>query len=236
MKKYIYLIITAALFAINQNSKAQEVVLSEKVIQDSVRGKYGPNMSHYLHFYAGFGFITPVNQNTGSEIYFGKANNFEIGLRYKKRITNWLALGANLYYEMYNYRLEQNDDKTFPDTLIYGKQKVKSHNFGIAPYLRINIGRRGNRLGNYLDVGVFGNVIFSQKLKAFDTPDGKEKVVLKDAGLLNSTFWGVYANIGIANSFVLFAKYNMSELVKPGNANYADLPPLTIGLQFNFSH
>jgi len=233
MKNLIFLFII--FLTISQTVIAQEIVLSESVRPDSIKGKWGPNLSNYIHFYSSFGFITPVEQNTGSEIYFGKANNFDLGLRYKKRITNWLAVGANLYYEMYNYRLEQNDDKNFPDTLHYGKQKLKTHNFGIAPYLRINIGRRGNRLGNYLDMGAYWDVVFCQKIKQFDTPAGIDKVVIKNADLLNNTFWGVYANIGFANSFVIFAKYNMSELVKPSDKNYADLPPLTIGLQINFS-
>ena len=213
-------------------AEAQTILLQEIVHQDSVKGKWGPNLSNFMHWYIGFGFITPYDQNSGSEIYFGKANNFELGLRYKKKIIGWLAIGSGISYDYYNYRLEQNADKTLPDTLFYGKQKIKLHNLSLSPYLRINIGRRGNRLGNYIDLGLYYNVVLGSSLIMHDTPQGVDKVKVKKPDYIIQDYYGFYTSICIANRFVLYGKYRQSDLII-GHAEYADLPPLTVGVQIN---
>ncbi len=231
MKLFYTIILTICIGSFHY-AKAQEVLLDENVYQDSVKGKWGQNLSNWMHFYGAFGFITPINQNTNSPIYFGKASNWELGLRYKKRLTNWLAIGANISYDFYNYRLEQSKDKTLPDSLFYDKQKIVLNTFSMQPFLRINYGRRGNKIGNYIDFGFFYNAVFSNAEKQKGTPSGLDKVKKKNLQYIAGDYYGFYTNIGFGR-FVIYGKYNYSPIIK-GNPSYSDLPPITIGLQVGF--
>jgi len=232
MKK-IYTILLALCIGSFQYAKSQEIVLSELVQQDSVKGKWGQNLSNWMHFYGAFGFITTYEQNNSSPIYFGKASNWELGLRYKKRITNWLAIGANVSYDFYNYRIEQSTDKTLPDSILfYDKQKIVLNTFSLQPFLRINYGRRGNKIGNYVDFGFFYNFVFSAAEKQKGTPAGLDKVKIKNLNYIADNYYGFYVNIGFGR-WVVYAKYNYSPIIKT-NSNFANLPPLSFGLQFGF--
>jgi len=229
MKKLIIIIIVVTSSFI---AKSQEVLLDQYVYSDSVRGNWGQNKSHWMHFYGAFGFITPINQSTWSPIYFGKASNWEFGLRYKKRITNWLAVGGNISYDFFNYRMEQTAEKTFPDKQFYDKQKVLIHNFSMQPFIRINYGRRGNKIGNYVDFGFFYNAIMSSREKQLGTPAGMDKVIIKNPAYMPGDYYGFFTNIGFGK-FAIYAKYQYSGIIK-GDTRYADLPPVTIGLQLGF--
>ena len=231
MAKY-YFRILILIIGFSQATQAQEILMHENVYQDSVKGNWGPNLSHWMHFYGAFGFVTPINQNVESEIYFGKATNWELGLRYKKRITNWLAIGGNVSYDFFNYRLEQNQDKTLPDTLFYDKQKIVLHNLNLAPFIRFNFGRRGNKIGNYIDFGFFYNAVLSNAEKQKGTPSGLDKVKVKNLQFIANDYYGFYTNIGFGR-WVIFGKYNYSAIIIKDHS-FADLPPLTIGLQIGF--
>jgi hypothetical protein len=229
MKKLLIIIIVIASGFV---AKSQEVILNQYVYPDSVRGNWGQNKSHWMHFYGAFGFITPIDQSTWSPIYFGKASNWELGLRYKKRITNWLAIGGNISYDFFNYRMEQSIEKTFPDKQFYDKQKVLIHNFSMQPFIRINYGRRGNKIGNYVDFGFFYNAIMSSREKLLGTPAGLDKVIIKNPDYMPGDYYGFFTNIGFGR-WVIYAKYQYSGIIK-GDTRYADLPPVTIGLQLGF--
>jgi len=208
----------------------QKVLLDKHVIQHS--RKWGQNKSHWMHFYGAFGFITPINQSTTSPIYYGKSNNWELGLRYKKRITNFLAIGSNISYDFYNYRIEQSIEKTFPDKQFYDKQKLGIHNISLQPYIRISYGRRGNIIGKYIDFGFFYNAIMSGREKNFGTPSGLDMVLIKNPSYLSSDYYGFFTNISFTN-MVIYAKYRYYQIIKT-NSTYSDLPPLTIGVQIGF--
>ncbi len=230
MKKISILVIIV--FCSIYTAHSQELLLYRWVPSDSVKGNWGQNLSHWMHFYGAFGFVTPINQNVGSEIYFGKASNWELGLRYKKRITNWVAIGGNISYDFFNYRMEQNQDKTMPDTLFYDKQKILLHNLSLSPYIRFNFGRRGNKIGNYLDLGIFYNIVLGSAEKQRNTPDGLDRVKNKNLPYITHDYYGFYANIGIGR-WVIYGKYNYSAVII-GNPIYNDIAPLTIGLQIGF--
>ena len=229
MKKLLIIIIVIASGFV---AKSQDVLLNQYVYSDSIRGNWGQNKSHWMHFYGAFGFITPIDQSTWSPIYFGKASNWELGLRYKKRITNWLAIGGNISYDFFNYRMEQSIEKTFPDEQFYDKQKVLIHNFSMQPFIRINYGRRGNKIGNYVDFGFFYNAIMSSREKLLGTPAGLDKVIIKNPDYMPGDYYGFFTNIGFGR-WVIYAKYQYSGIIK-GDTRYADLPPVTIGLQLGF--
>jgi len=230
MKKLVIIIsiILSATYVLN----AQTVLLERHVVSDSTKRARGPNLSHYMHFYGAFGFVMPNNNYSWSPIYFGKASNWELGLRYKKRITNWLAIGGNVSYDFFNYRMEQSKFKTLPDTLMYDKQKITVHNLSLQPFIRINFGRRGNKIGNYIDFGFFYNAVISSKEKQEGTPAGLDKVVIKNPSYMPSDYYGFFTNIGVGR-WVIYAKYNYSGIIR-GDTRYMDLPPLTIGLQIGF--
>ena len=229
MKKAV--VIISLLLGFSYIGFSQEALLDEQVAPIYANSKWGPNQSNFIHLYCGFGFVTPMGQNDANPVYLGKSSNWELGLRYKKRITNWLAIGGNVSYDLFNYRIPQNSDKKFPDLLFYSKQKVLIHNISLQPFLRFNFGRRGNKIGNYIDVGAFYNFVVGSAEKQFNTPNGLDKVKKKNLSYISKSYYGLFTNIGFGR-LSIYGKYNMSSIFN--DSKYADMPPLTIGLQLGF--
>ncbi len=207
---------------------SQTVLFDRKVKIDSVRGKWGKNLTNHFGVYGGFGFVAPVQQSAGAEIIFGKASNLELGFIYKRRVFNWFAVGTRAYYEIFNYRIKQTADKIFPDNSSSVKQKMVMQNAGFAPYLRFTFGRHGNIIGTYLDLGVFYNIVLAEWQIQKGCADGFDKKKL-NYDYMNRAYWGYQAVLG-RNMFSLFAKFNAARVVK-NSVSSVDMPPLTVGLR-----
>ena len=188
---------------------------------------FGQNRTHFVHYYIGYGLITNYEQNIGSEINLGKSFDFEFGFKYKLKLTNWLAVGSNFSYDIMSFNLKQNSTKSLPDPVLHAKQKITFQNFGMAPHIRFNIGRRGNEVGNYIDLGYYFNWSINRLVSKGDqTPD--YKIVSKSPPFALKKNQGVYAAIGISR-YSIYAKYRLSALID--TKKYRDLPPLIIGVQ-----
>ena len=160
MKKYTYIFNLLIIMMISLGISAQETILDENTYDYKDPNLFGQNRPFYLHYYLGYGLITPYQQDIRNEIIFGKSFEFELGLRFKYRFTNWLSIGTSMSYDIMNYRINQNAENIFPNNNYYideAKEKFISQSFSLLPYLRINIGRRGNKIGKYMDIGYFFN-------------------------------------------------------------------------------
>lgn len=229
MKKYIYLI---AFTVITINTYSQNVLFEQNVLADTVKSKAGPNLKNYVHFYFGYGIMVGPSDGDGAEISTGASSNFELGVRYKYKISNLYSFGLNLSYNFYSYRIKQESDKIFPDTIIHDKEKFMLSSLSLGVYNRFNFGRRGNVIGRYLDLGAYGDWNLIKKHYVKDKIDGQVyKLSVTRLKYVENFGYGVFANLGF-NRLVLTFKYRLSDLFKE-SYNYPELTPYTVGVQVN---
>lgn len=230
MKKSIFLIIF--IFFICE-TYAQAVLLEQDLSKDSLVKKTGPNLRHYHHFYMSLGFAADQAEK-GAEINYGSSNSFDFGYRYKLKICNHYAMGTDFWWGSDGYNMKQANTKLLPDTILNDKEKFTFYNFGLGYYNRINFGKRGNHVGNYLDFGVYGqwtyNLVHYTKNKM--TNGNVVEVKTKKLNYYNPLNWGVNARIGF-NRYIITASYRMSDYFIT-RYKYPELPRLTVGVQIGF--
>ena len=211
-----------------------QTLLMHEDVKDTVLGKRGPNLKNFSHFYLGIGFIVGKPDSTGSDIKTGRSVNVVLGYRYKLKICNFFAVGYDIAYNSYSFALKQNSKKITPDTILHEKEKLNFGNLGLSPYMRFNYGRRGNIVGNFVDLGAYGDWTFSASNNTKDKePNGNiVKTSISHLNYYNHTNYGVLARIGF-NRYVIFANYRLSDIFKK-SYSYPELPRVTVGLQIGF--
>lgn len=223
-------IITITLLLTSLGAFSQDILLQQNVKADTIRPTYGPNLKNYFYGYIGLGFPLYTNENV-NYTKPGVSLNFDLGLRYKRRITNYLAVGLDLGTNTTGYKLKQTDPKTIPDTVINDKEKIQISTLSGSGYVRINVGRRGNYIGNYLDLGAYGGWNFQKKHKTTNENTDGEKVRLSTTRLkyVENFSYGILARIGM-NRYSLTARYRISDIF---NSSYAlpELPRLIVGVE-----
>jgi hypothetical protein len=191
---------------------SQDILLQQNVKADSIRPMYGPNLKNYIHGYIGIGF--PVYTNEGvNYTKFGSSAVFDFGLRYKRKITNYLAMGADAGINLGVYKLKQNEGKSVPDTIVNDKEKFQLSSILSSVYVRINIGRRGNFIGNYLDLGAYGgwNVVKKDKTYNENAVGEKVKTVTRRLKYMDNFSYGLLARLGV-NRYAITASYRLSNI------------------------
>lgn len=85
-------------------------------------------------------------------------------------------------------------------------------------YNQFSFGKRGNMIGNYLDLEVWGNWIFSPKHVVWDTHQEpllgatKSKTSFTSLNYVTDMHWKIGARIGF-NRWALYGKYRMSDIL-----------------------
>jgi len=223
-------IVTIIFLSISMGVFSQDILLQQNVKSDSIRPTYGPNLRNYLHGYFGLGFPLFTNE-TVKYTKPGVSTSLNLGLRYKRRITNYLATGMELGISATSYKLKQSDPKTIPDTIVNDKEKFQISTLMSSAYVRINVGRRGNYIGNYLDLGAYGGWNFQKKHKTTNGNDEGEKVRLSTTQLkyVENFSYGLLARIGVSR-YALTAQYRLSDIFKSSYA-MPELPRLIVGIE-----
>jgi len=239
MKK-ITLILSLAF--IISSAFSQKVLLDEEVPQEVVKSKWGENLQHFGHLYVSFGFFTGPSE-IGAKIKYGSSMLSIIGYRYKYKVSNYYSLGADLSFSFKNYYLKDDDNKILPDNVNHDKEYFTFISPRLEIYQRINIDKRGNKLGKYLDIGAFGSYNVSTKYYTRDKVDNMpyEKINITTIKLkyIEPLSYGITARIGY-NEIALFAEYRLSDMMKPYKPSigsdilYPELPRLAVGLDIVF--
>jgi hypothetical protein len=174
-------------------------------------------------------------EGPGTAIRYGNSGDFLFGVRYKYRVSNFFSWGAEAYYRSLFYPIKQDSLKTFPDTLLNEKERLTFHSLSAGLFLRFNLEKkRGNRVGNFIDLGGYGEWTF--RLTHFTRnklPDGST-VRANRTGLdyYNALNYGALARLGF-NRWIFFASWRFSDLFKYSK-NLPELPRLTVGVQVGF--
>ena len=212
--------------------------------EDAGEDKFGPNKTHFVHPYLSLGFMTPPGEGEGADILYGKSHIITYGVRYKLKLADFFALGAGINYTYQVWHMKQVDTKIIPTSVLYDKEKIMSNNLGGDAFLRINIGKTSNKVGNYIDIGAYGEWAYSTTKKItdyFENPDivtsSKYGIVsFKHLNYLEKFNYGLETRLAYGR-YVLFGKYRMSDLFTQDFKDVVgttELPRLVIGLEIGF--
>lgn len=223
--------LSSLLFFIAFQCFAQEILLKQKVNRDFIKPKFGPNLMNYVHAFSAAGVIAGQTEKNG-DIDFLHSGARAIGARYKFKVTNHYAIGADVYVSQQEFGIKQYEYKLLPDKYMHKSQNLKFYSLGLAVYNRINIDRyRGNYIGKYIDLGVdylynFGMYEFTQ-----DKLEGKSVKKTKRSGLSyynpSNIFFTVRAGM---NRYSIFVKYRYDNLFK-SSAYFPELPRFIAGIE-----
>lgn len=231
--KYIvkikYTLIVIALFLFADVSQAQTIELEQDVNQDTVISKFGKNKKHYFSSYFGFG-ITPGQLETDSvQLKSGESTKLTYGFYYKYRVAEPYSILFSLSYGLSQFEFET------PDNFKYNQLNVNDVELEFAN--RFNFGKRGNTIGNYLELGISGDYVFATKQRTkqiIEDPTVSyktRKIELTGLSYITKPNYTAHARFG-SNKYVITADYRLSDLTNE-NINF-DLPPLTIGFRLDF--
>lgn len=212
--------------------QAQKVLLSEEPAADTVQLAWGQNRKHYAHVFMGFYFPTPP-ETKGGGIVYGLSNEFDLGLRYKYKLSKFCALGTELYYQKSVFNIRQNSKKLLPNSILHEKERYILNSAGLSVFQRINFGRRGNILGKYIDLGVQGLLHIASRYHVRDKVNGPSKLVdsyYKNPNYIQNFQYGIFLRAGW-NNFALEANYRLSDMFsKINNSSLPETPSLSVGL------
>ncbi len=208
---------------------AQVVELEQDVNEDTVVSKFGKNRKHYVSSYFDFG-ITPGQLETDSvQLKPGESTKFAYGIYYKYKVAKPYSILASLRYSMSQFEFETAED------FKYNRLNVNTVELEFAN--RFNFGKRGNTIGNYVEIAISGDYVTGTKQLTKQTIDDPSvnhktrKIELTGLSYINRPNYTAHARIG-SNKFVLTADYRLSDLTNE-NINF-ELPPLTIGFRLDF--
>ena len=208
----------------------QEILLEEDVKADTVIPTKGPNLKHYTHLYAGVGFPVFTNEAVAFTKP-GYSSTFDVGIRYKRKLNNNLALGLDLGAGFNEYVLKQYKDKFVPDTVQNKKEKFRINTLSGSAFVRINVGKRGNSIGNYIDLGAFAGWNLVRKHKTINDNEAGERVKVITSGLkyVEVFAYGLQSRIGF-NRYAVTARCRLSDIFTASSA-FPELPRLIVGVE-----
>jgi len=223
---------------------AQDVIL-DKNVDEQYKEKKGPNMRYYGHFYESIGTVAPYNNLKGASVESQRSIEFIFGYRYKIKLLSFYAIGIDVSNRWIRYGIKPEgaplagELATNPllEAGLVDKLSMNLSSLGAEAYNRINIGKRGNVLGNFLDIGIRGEWNYGSRLiLKSNAAEGeyfnKAREVRKKLDFIEQFSTLVTARIGI-NKLAISGNYRITDLITNGYAT-PELPPLTVGFQVAF--
>lgn len=232
--KFILFLIATILFS---DVYSQEIIIEKNLEENPYAQKEnGPNLKHFRHLYVDLEFFTGTGQ-TGTHINYGSSYVTGAGFRYKLKLTELYSIGYDLGYTRFNYNIRQENSKFFPNNITHDKEKIVIHTLNLEFYNRINLKKRGNQIGTYIDFGVYGGWGISERNITVDATDNstyhskKQRSIYKKLSYLNNFQAGLRFRFGI-NRYSLVTSWRLNPLVDDTDfASSVDLSNLSAGIQ-----
>jgi hypothetical protein len=215
---------------------AQSVLLHANVAADTLRPTTGPNRAYFSHFYLGYAAVVGKSAGSGAELRYGRSGEMFVGMRQKYRLTQAAALGLDLRYARLVYHLAQNDRKILPTSDRHDSEYIALPQLQTEVYGRLNLGRRGNVVGRYVDLTGWGGWVISSVHHYVDKPgptgSGRVEVTERQLNYIRRWSYGVGARLG-SGRYALVARHRLSDTFKqtPTITQYPDLPRWVVGLE-----
>lgn len=185
----------------------------------------------FTDFYFGMGMFT--NGAFGGEKYYptvqyGKAFDLQTGLKFFYRPARWFAIGTQIQYSYYSYRIDGASQNGFigePLPADITAEYFRSDNAGTALLNRFWLFRN-----NSLEIGVYGDYSFSKRYVVKTLSDGKQKY--RDCNRFTPLQAGVQVSLNL-DWFCIYTKYRITNMFNH------DLLPLgpprwTVGAMIQF--
>lgn len=213
---------------------AQKAVLEREVTEEMFNKEKGPNLKKFDHLYiAGSTYIT----NGGEvEVKPVLSNNFTFGYRYKYKLLNFYNIGFDISYHHLNFNLKQNDDKVVPNSITHDKEIINFNAFDLELYQRFKLGKTGNMIGFFIDMGGYVGWVFGAKHIIQDEVSGEDPYNAalritkhKDLDYTKNLHYGLKGRIGY-NNIGICGCYRIADLFDD-SFGYPELPRLSIGVE-----
>ncbi len=220
-------------FGCNQ-IQAQTVLFEQNLKADSAKPVFGQNLKHFYCPYFSFGFVCGKSSQNGANVVYGLSNSLNFGVSYKRKISSFYAVGYNLGLTSTRYKINDANVTHFIDDSLQKVKKLVLTDVFFELYNRFNFGKRGNIIGKYIDLGLYGSLMPFSKLNVEDTETIQGKDVVSVKNIRNLSFiepfgYGVSVKIGI-NRFAISCSYRIISLFKT-SSNLPDLPQYNVGFQ-----
>lgn len=228
LKALLFAVVVAGTTTIPQTSYGQSIKMEQDVNNDTILSDRGRNRKNFFSPMIGYGVYAGQIDNDSVQLKSFQSPRFEFSLYYKRRFSQLYSMlvSASIVDVVFKYEV--------PEDIKY--RRLHTNELGLEWGNRFNFGRRGNFIGNYLELGVSGSYIYSNKLVTRQDVDNdmvnhKTRIVtLKELSYVESTMYSVHARLGF-NKFVLTANYRLSDLTNDG-LDYK-LPPLSVGARID---
>ncbi len=172
---------------------------------------------------------------------------FGIAVEYNHKVAEWYSYGFDFNFGNSGFVMSKKQaDKTFPDTIIHQRENITITSLGSVLYQRINFfnKHRGEILGNYLDIGVYGNLHVgsfyyyrdNEKIGLSNFFSKKQDVYYRGLDFITLGDYGAVVRLG-RNWFSVFARYRLSELMKSSYKKdyaYPEMPNFITGIRVVF--
>ncbi|MDP2423543.1 MAG: hypothetical protein Q8M23_04280, partial [Bacteroidales bacterium] len=162
----------------------QQILISEDLRGDTMVPKFGMNRKNFGHFYSGFHGFAGSAESLADSLNYTTSWAFDCGYRYKRRFSQVLSAGIEWQIKRLSYSTRQWDKLHTSAATKVDKQKLVFLQTGLSFYQRFNYDkRRGDYVGRYFDVGVYGDWSFNIRHEYFYRNRAGAKVRIRESGL-----------------------------------------------------
>jgi len=210
---------------------AQSTMMEQDVNQDTIIEKRGPNRLYFTSSYISVaGILGNSSSDSSIAMATGKSWEFKYGISFKIRANNFYSVVLNTDYSRQAFHYEPQIENVKYDKLIM-------NNLGLGVMNRFNFGKRGNRVGNYLELGASGQYGFMVRKKVLTEKNDKdaEYKSLKESSngpnYVNRLNYYGDVRLGFGH-YIVYGRYLLSDILNE-KANGAQLPALTLGFMYD---
>lgn len=230
----IRLTLAVALTFLYVSGYAQNILLEKEVTDEVFNKQKGPNLKKFDHLYVVGNFYF----DTGDEVEVKPilSNDFGFGYRYKYKLLSFYSVGFNLSFHRLNFNLPQEDGKRILNDIENDKERLVFTELDLELYQRFQIGKTGNMIGFFVDMGAYGGWIIGSRNIIRDEISGNETypanvrvVRYKNLDYTENLAYGLKVRIGY-NNIAISGKYRLSDLFK-SDYNITELPHFAVGLE-----
>lgn len=210
----------------------QDILLSEDLRGDTLVPGFGMNRKNFGHFFVGVQKFAGIPEVDSDEFNYSASWAIGCGYRYKRKFSQVLSGVAEWQLKRLAFYPEQWDMLQTSGSAETVEQKLVFLQTGLAAYQRFNYDkRRGNYVGRYIDVGVYGDWSFNTRhIYCYQNAAG-EDVRTREGSLdyIQPFEWGVLMRLGF-NNLAFTSSCRLSDHFSK-SSGIGEMPRFLIGIE-----